>query len=222
MCLDGNESVCVCCSLCVFVWHYKRIKACYSRGCRLDHFWSFPLYVRLADEVLTCHCVVICVSVRLCEHASPKTATFLSLFQAARNPPPSLPPSFPPSLPPSIHPTPAWKTSPVISSCGICCYFTDSFSTLYLALTCTFFWSLANGVVPENSSRPSVQTQSTPATKWLLRLGCTRADNWSQSFLPVMVKMLLERVFSPRKQLWRKHCILHPNSHILDAAIYLF
>lgn len=114
---------CVCSSLCVCLCDTVRgLKPVHSRGFRLDCFWSFPLYVCSTDEVLTLRCVVICVSVGLCEEKSPKTANFSSLFNTAKNPL---------LLFPSLHPSIqlcGLKTLSVISSCGICCCFTDSFS----------------------------------------------------------------------------------------------
>lgn len=58
---------------------------------------------------------------------------------SGQNPPPNPPP------PPKV---------PVISSCGVRCCFTDSFLTRYRVLTCSFFWSLATGVIQLQSEQP--------------------------------------------------------------------
>lgn len=172
---------CVCWSCVCLCERLRGLRPVHSRGCTLNHFWSFPVYVRLADEVLTCRCVVICVSVGLCEDASPKTAKFSSLFSTAKNPP-SLSTQLQPEKPPPL--------SPAVASAAILLI---AFSTLYLALICTFFWSLANGVVPERwFQQPCRVNTSNKMTSKITLHTCRYHE--SKLRWPLMVKMLFEGV----------------------------
>ena len=114
--------VCVCCSLRVFAWDCKRIKACSQPRVQTGPFLIVPSVRPIGwwgINLPLCRYMCLCQTVwaRLS-----KNSNISFLIPSCQEPP-----SLPLSLPHSIHLTPAWKTSPVISSCGICCYFTDSF-----------------------------------------------------------------------------------------------
>ena len=159
---------CVCWSLRVFVWEYKRIKACSQPRVQTGPFLTIPSGYPIGwwgiNLPLCCYmctpslldCVITCL----------QKVKFSSVFNNAKNP---LPLQLWPEKPPLL--------SPAVASVAVLLI---AFSTLYLVLTCTFFWSLATGVDPEHSSSPSGCTDSTPVTQWLPRLSYTRADIWRQ------------------------------------------
>lgn len=112
-----------------------------------------------ADEVLTCCCVVMCLS-DCVEDKFPKCTKFSS-FSTAENPHPR------------SHPTPAWKTSPLSPTVAYASGLLTAFSYPCFELTCIFFWRLAPDVILSMASVPGALQSSFVATESLHGLNST-------------------------------------------------
>lgn len=169
---------CVCWSLCVFVSQYKRIKARSQPRVETGPFLIIPSVCPIGwggiNLPLCCYmCLFQIVWGRLSKNK------IFSLVQHCQEPPPP---------PQSLPPTPSWKSSPVISNCGICCYFTDSFFDTVSCVDLHFLLKSGQWFSPREqlkSQRPYRVNTSSKMTSKIRPYTCRYLESklsWSRTF----------------------------------------
>lgn len=115
--------MCVRCSLCVFVWHYKRIKACSQPRVQTGPFLIVPSVCPIGWWGINLPlCCYMCLCQTVWARLSKNSNIFFPYFKLpGTHLPPSLPLSLPLSLPPStqLRPEKPLPLSPAVASAAI-------------------------------------------------------------------------------------------------------